>query len=121
MKATNDARYAQNASWFGARAHAVHSAAIRDQCSMSTSLPDIGAPPKPMFPHETFRSLVQLLFPHGPIPTQALFVTFYPLARAGIQKSPAPRAAQEWLCHFFIRSLPPESRMRCRFAGISPR
>src|SRR5215831_8789365 len=63
MKASNDARYAQNASWFGARAHAVHSAAIRDQCSMSTPLPDIGAPPKSTFSHEAFRSVVQLLFP----------------------------------------------------------
>src|SRR4029077_20088656 len=46
MNARNDSRYAQNASWFGARAHAVHSDAIRDQCSMSLRLRDIGAPPR---------------------------------------------------------------------------
>ena len=68
MKASNDARYAQNASWFGARAHVIHSDAIRDQCSMSTFLQDIGAPPEPTFPHETFRSFVQLLFPPRPDP-----------------------------------------------------
>jgi hypothetical protein len=43
MNAIKDARYAQNSSWFGARAHAVHSEAIRDQCSISIGLLDIGA------------------------------------------------------------------------------
>jgi len=44
MNAINDARYAQNSSWFGVRAHTVHSDAIRDQCPMSIGLADIGAP-----------------------------------------------------------------------------
>src|ERR1700730_1005404 len=41
MNASNDVRYAQNSSWFGARAHAVHSDALRDQCLMSSGLPDM--------------------------------------------------------------------------------
>jgi hypothetical protein len=35
MKVSNEDRYAQKASWFGVRAQAIHSAAIRDQCSWS--------------------------------------------------------------------------------------
>src|SRR5260221_12205487 len=33
IKASNEARYARKASWFGVRAQATHSGAIRDQCS----------------------------------------------------------------------------------------
>jgi hypothetical protein len=71
---------------------------------MSTSLPDIGASPKPTFPYETFRSFVQLLFPPRADPDTGTIRQIYPLSCPSLQV--ADKKIRGFLSSICLQALP---------------